>query len=195
MRYKPMRKLLLLLMLFTVYSSLSFSQNAGIRTNVAHAAFFGTPNLGAEFALNRTYSLVIDGGINPWEFDNNQKMKHWIVQPEVRRWFCEVFNGHFIGLHGLVSEFNMGGLDIPVGRLAALQEHRYEGFAFGGGLSYGYQWVIGRRFNFEASIGAGFAHLTYDRFPCARCADRISTGTRNYFGITRASLSLIFFIN
>ena len=194
MRYKPMRKLLLLLILFTVYSSLSFSQNAGIRTNFAHGAFFGTPNLGAEFALNRTYSLVIDGGINPWEFDNNQKMKHWIVQPEVRRWFCEVFNGHFIGLHGLVSEFNMGGFDIPVGRLSALKDHRYEGFAFGGGVSYGYHWVIGRRWNLEASIGAGFAHITYDQFPCVRCAERIRTGTRNYFGITRASLSLIYFI-
>jgi hypothetical protein len=190
-----MKKLLFLLMIFVVHASLVVSQNVGVKTNFAHWAAIGTPNLGVEFALNRTLSLEISGGVNLWEFDHNRKAKHWLVQPEIRHWFCETFNGHFIGLHALASEFNMGGLDIPFGRLSQLKEHRYEGFAYGVGLSYGHQWVIGRRWNLEASIGAGYAHITFDKFPCVRCGEKIESGTRNYFGITKAAVSLIFFIN
>ena len=193
--YSRSTKRFVFLMLFTMCSALSFSQNIGIRTNLAHWATIGSPNLGAEFALNRNFSLEIAGGFNLWELGDNRKAKHWLVQPEIRYWFCETFNGHFVGLHAIGGEFNIGGVDIPIGRLSRFREYRYEGFAVGGGISYGYQWIIGRRWNLELNLGLGYARLFFDQFPCARCADLIRSGRTNYFGITKAAISFIYFIN
>ena len=190
-----LKKLCIFLMLFTMYSVLSFSQNIGVKTNLAHWATLGSPNLGMEFALNRNFSLEIGGGFNLWEFGDNRKAQHWLIQPEIRYWFCETFNGHFIGLHAIGGEFNIGGVDIPIGRLSRFKNYRYEGFAFGGGISYGYQWLIGRRWNLELNIGAGFTHIIFDRFECVKCGDLLGSGRRNYFGITKAAISFIYFLN
>lgn len=190
-----MKRIISFLLGFVACSSLALAQNTGVKTNFAHWGFFGTPNIGMEFALNRKYTLEVGGGFNPFTFEDNKKAKHWIIQPELRYWTCESFNGHFFGLHALASEYNIGGLDIPVGRLSKLKEYRYEGFAFGGGLSYGYQWAMSPRWNFEFNIGAGYAYLTYDQFPCVKCGSKIASETGNYFGITKAAVALIFFIN
>lgn len=170
------------------------AQTVGVKTNFAHWAAAGTPNVGLEFALNRKYTLEVGGGFNPFVFNNNKKAKHWIVQPELRYWLCESFNGHFFGLHALAGEYNIGGIDIPVGRLSNLNEFRYEGFAYGAGISYGHQWLISPRWNFELSIGAGYAYLTYDKFTCVKCGSKISSDTQNYLGVTKAAISLIYLI-
>lgn len=43
-------------------------------------------------------------------------------------------------------------------------DRRYEGFLYGAGLSYGYQWVVGRRWNIEAMLGVGYIRSEYDRY-------------------------------
>ena len=189
-----MKKVLIISAALLIHCALVFSQNIGVKTNFAHWSTFGSPNLGAEIALNRTLSLEMGAGFNLWELGDNRKAKHWLIQPEIRHWFCEVFNGHFIGLHAIGGEFNIGGVNIPIGRFARFRDFRYEGFALGAGISYGHQWLIGRRWNLELNIGAGFTHLTYDRFECVRCGDLLGSGTVNYFGVTKAAISLIYFI-
>lgn len=172
----------------------SIAQDIGIKSNFAHWAAAGTPNAGLEFALNRKYTLEVGGGFNPFTFNDNKKAKHWIVQPELRYWLCESFNGHFFGLHALAGEYNISGMDIPIGRLSKLKDYRYEGFAYGAGLSYGYQWMISSRWNFELNIGAGYTYLTYDKYPCVKCGSKIESGDNNYFGVTKAAISLIYLI-
>lgn len=171
------------------------AQSVGIKTNAAHWAMMATPNIGIEMSLNRKYTLDVEAGYNPFTFNDNKKFKHWIVMPELRYWTCESFNGHFFGVHALASEFNVGGIDIPIGRLKDIKDHRYEGYAFGGGISYGYQWPIAKRLNLELSIGAGYAYLLYDKYKCEKCGDKIESDVKdNYFGITKAAVSLIYFI-
>lgn len=188
-----MKKFILSISLFFVITVFSFSQNIGIKTNFLHWATT-TPNLGMEFALNRKYTLEVSGGYNPFTFKDNSKAKHWIVQPELRYWLCESFNGHFLGLHGLVGEYNIGGIDIPLGRLSVFKDNRYEGFVYGGGLSWGYQWMLSKRMNFELNLGGGYAYITYDKYPCVTCGTMLDSGTEHYFGVTKAAVSLIYFI-
>ncbi len=138
--------------------------------------------------------MEVAGGVNPFVFKDNKKIQHWIVQPELRYWTCEVFNGHFFGLHALAGEYNIGGVDIPVGRLSKFKDNRYEGYAFGGGISYGYQWAIAPRWNLEMNLGGGYTYLTFDKYPCVKCGSKIGSGTNNYFGVTKAALSLIYLI-
>jgi len=148
-----------------------------------------TINLGVEAALGPRVTLDISGNYNPWEF-GDARWKHWLVQPEVRYWLCESFNGHFFGLHAHYAEYNAGGIDFST----AFRHNRYQGHLYGAGLSYGYQWLIGKRWNLEATVGVGYARLWDRKYPIAECGEVIRTRSRNYFGPTKIGLTLIFII-
>lgn len=75
-------------------------------------------NLGVEIGLAPKWTLDISGNYNPWTFSGNRKMKHWLVQPEVRYWPCQRFSGHFFGLHAHYAQFNVGGM-LPWGAIRA----------------------------------------------------------------------------
>lgn len=112
------------------------------------------------------------------------------IQPEVRYWLCERFNGHFFGLHAHYAEYNAGGINFN----ADFHRNRYQGHLYGAGLSYGYQWLIGKRWNLEATVGLGYARLWDRKYPIAECGEVIRTRSRNYFGPTKIGLALIFII-
>ena len=188
-----MKRLFLSIVILFIICSYSFSQSVGLKTNLAHWATT-TPNLGIEFAFSRKLTMEIGYGYNPFVFKDNKKVQHWIVQPELRYWTCESFNGHFFGIHGLIGEYNIGGVDVPIGKLKNLKDYRYQGYAYGGGISYGYQWVLSKRWNLEANLGAGYVYLDYDKYPCVKCGTSIGENTKNYFGVTKAAVSLIYLI-
>lgn len=174
--------------------SSAYSQKVAAKTNFAYWAAAGSPNLELEFALSKKTTLELGGGLNLWNFDNGNRAKHWLAQPELRWWTCEAFNGHFFGVHAHGAQFNVGGWDIPVGRLSVFKDHRYEGYLYGAGLSYGYQWILSPRWNFEMSLGGGFARIHYTKYPCVKCAPPIEEADINYFGVTKAAISLVYFI-
>lgn len=164
------------------------AQNIGVKTNVLYDAT-STLNLGVELGLSPKFSLDISGNYNPWTFSDNKKLKHWLVQPELRYWLCEKFNGHFFGLHAHIGEFNMGGI-----KLLGMEKYRYEGQAIGAGLSYGYQWILSNRWSIEASLGVGYTHLDYDKYYCETCGDKLGGEKKHFVGPTKAAVSLIYII-
>lgn len=170
-----------------------FAQKAAIKNNLLYDAT-ASPNLALEMALSRKTSLELGVGLNWFDFSDNRKFKHLLVQPELRWWTCDVFNGHFFGIHAHGAQFNVGGWDIPVGRLDTFKGNRYQGYLYGGGISYGYQWILSPRWNFEASMGGGYARIHYDKYPCTNCGSKIEDGKYNYWGVTKAAVSLIYII-
>lgn len=158
-----------------------------LKTNALYWATT-SPNLSLEIGLKPQWTLDILGSYNPWTFPDNQKLKHWLVQPELRYWTCERFNGHFIGVHGHYAEYNIGGI-----KILGLKKYRYQGYLWGAGISYGYQWIISNRLNLEATIGIGYAHLNYDQYDSPSCGRFIKEGHKNYFGPTKAGVSIIYF--
>lgn len=191
--YKFNNKLFLVVLTLTASLSGAFAQKVGVKNNLLYDATV-TPNLALELALSRKTTLELGMGFNPFTFSDNKKFKHWLVQPEFRWWTCEVFNGHFFGVHAHGAQFNVGGWDIPVGRLEKFKDNRYEGYLYGGGLSYGYQWILGPRWNLEASLGAGYARIHYDKYPCTTCGTKLKEGKTNYWGITKAAVAVIYII-
>lgn len=170
------------------------AQKIAAKTNIAHWAVGVSPNLALEFALGKKVTLEVGGGLNRWTFGENKKIKHWLIQPEVRYWFFESFNGHFIGLHAHGAEFNVGNFDVPVGRLDIFENKRYEGYLYGAGLSYGYQWMLNKRWSLEVSLGAGYARIDYDKFDGPHyCGEKLDEGKENYLGVTKVALSFIYF--
>lgn len=191
--YKFSHRFFLVILVLTVSLPGILAQKAAIKNNLLYDAT-ATPNLALEMALSRKTTLELGAGLNSLDFSDNRKFKHLLVQPELRWWTCDVFNGHFFGIHAHGAQFNVGGWDIPVGRLDTFKDNRYEGYLYGGGISYGYQWILSPRWNFEASIGGGYARIHYDKYPCTNCGSKIEEGKYNYWGVTKAALSLIYII-
>lgn len=159
-----------------------------VKTNLLYAATT-TPNLGVEIGLSEKYTLDISAGYNPWTFSNHKKLKHILVQPELRYWTCERFNGHFFGLHAHYAHFNVCDVK-PLTK----KGYRYQGDLYGGGLSYGYHWILGNHWSLEATIGVGYAYIDYKKYECRDCGDKIKDSHKNYFGPTKVGLNLIYVI-
>lgn len=194
-----MKRSKVLLLLLCLAGALAFNpkaygQKVALKSNLAHWALMGSPNAGVEFALSPKWTLDVDGGLNLWKFNEPREFRHWAVQPELRYWFCESFNQTFIGLHGHVGQVNAGGWNIPIGRFEKLKDHRYEGTFYGAGISVGHQFVLSPLMNIELSVGGGWARIDYRKFDCASCGKQLSDGKYDYFGVTRATLSLLFFL-
>lgn len=161
-----------------------------VKTNIL-SDITGTINLGAEFRLNRNLTLDLPLSWNPWEINSDKKWKHILLQPEVRWWTGEVFQGSFLGLHAHYAYYNVGGLPNPPFS-DYMNEHRFQGWLLGAGVSYGYRWNFNHKWAMEATVGVGYAYLDYDKYPCAHCSEKISSEVKNYFGPTKAAISLIY---
>ena len=157
-----MNKIYFMLAILLASVNSSLAQKWAVKSNLLYDAT-ATINLGVEAALGPRVTLDISGNYNPWEF-GDARWKHWLIQPEVRYWLCESFNGHFFGLHAHYAEYNAGGINFN----ADFHRNRYQGHLYGAGLSYGN--------------------------PIAECGEVIRTRSRNYFGPTKIGLALIFII-
>ena len=162
-----------------------------IKTNLLYD-LTTTINLGAEFRLGGATSLDLPFNYNPFQFSNNRKWKHFLAQPELRWWpGKEVFRGHFLGLHGHYAFYNIGNL--PHGPFSDyMQQHRFEGNAYGAGISYGYRWNFSHRWGMEATIGAGYAYKDHKIYECQTCGNFIASEQKHYFGPTKIGLNLIY---
>lgn len=174
------------------------AQKIAVKTNLLYGGVTLTPNLGAEIGIAPRWTLDISGGYNPWNLhgsiSDNKKLVHWLVEPEARYWLCQKFSGHFFGTHLLFSQYNISQHRLPWLLGKGSQNYRYEGNAAGGGLTYGYQFILGNHWNLEASIGIGYARLWYDKFNCLKCGEKLESTHRNYFGPTKAAISIIYII-
>lgn len=175
---------------FMLFASLSVhAQVLGVKTNALYDATT-TLSLGAEIGLSKKMTLDIMGAYNPWEFSDSKRMKLWLVQPELRYWLCKKFYGHFFGLHAHGGQYNISGINFSSKR----KNNNYQGDYYGGGISYGYQWILNNRWNIEATAGVGYAHFKYDKYPCGKCGSVTKTDSKNYFGPTKVGVSLIYII-
>lgn len=183
-----MKHFLLVTIILIVTLMTSHGQEVAVKTNLLYDATT-TLNLGFEFGLGKRWTMDLSGNYNPWKF-GKYRLKHWLIQPEFRYWFCEKFNGHFIGLHGHYAEYNVGGLFFNDN----MRNNRYQGHLYGAGISYGYQWVLNNRWNLGATIGVGYARLKDDKYPRAVCGEKIRTESHNYWGVTKAGVTIVYII-
>ena len=171
------------------------AQEVAVKTNIVSDAFLNV-NLGAEVSFATRWSVDLTGDFNSWSFSGGKRWKHWLAQPEARYWFCEALGGHFVGLHALFGQANVGHLDTDFKFLGTdfgvLKNHRYQGWIGGVGLAYGYSWLLGKHWNLEAEIGLGWIHASYDIYECAGCGRRVGTGRPNYVGPTKAAINLVY---
>ena len=167
---------------------LLYGQEIAVKTNVLYDAT-SSISAGMEMKLSSRITLDVSGSYNPWNFSDYKKIKHWMIQPEFRYWPRASFSGHFVGIHGLFSQFNVGNIS-----LLGLEGIRHQGFLYGGGISYGYHWALSPVFRLAFSLGAGYAYLDYEIIETRPCGPSLGRGTKHYIGPTRAGITLIFIL-
>lgn len=167
-----------------------------IKTNILYGFAALTPNLAIEFGAGLKGTVELSGsyswrGREKKDLDDTKQSVHSIFRAEYRWWLCERFNGHYFGAHALAGIYNVSGYKVP---LLFDKEYRYDGTAFGAGVTYGYNLPLAKRWSLDFNIGVGFAYMKYDKFSCAVCDRDPVKDSKFYFGPTRAGINLVFLI-
>lgn len=118
------------------------AQIFAVRAN-ALAALAATLDLGAEVSLADKWTIELSCYWNPVRTASFSTRYH-AVQVGGRYWLYESFVGHFVGSHLSYVGYDLGS-----------RTRRYEGRAFGIGLSYGYSWMLSARWNIAVEAGIG----------------------------------------
>ena len=165
-----------ILLLSLLYITGVRAQDAAVKTNILSDAAMNI-SLGVEVGTAPRWTVDLSGSFNGWTLSHDRRWKHWLIKPELRYWFCDRFAGHFVGVHALGGQYNVGGLKNGISflgtDLSKLSDYRYQGWVIGAGVAYGYAWILGRHWNLEAEIGLGYAYTQYDKFRCAGCGKKI----------------------
>lgn len=82
----------------------AFAQQWTLKTNLLNDVT-GTVGVGLEYSFSSHYSVDVSAAYKAWDFSEKRVWRILSVQPEVRYWFCERQNGHFIGLHAHWAKF------------------------------------------------------------------------------------------
>ena len=139
----------------------------------------------------QSVSVEASGYYNGWTFSSDKSFKHWMIQPEARYWIHERFNGHFFGVHAQYMDYDFAGLKLLYGME---KKNSYNGNAYGGGISYGYQLYVSPRWNVEFTAGFGYLHFEYDKYAFPRGDAPIGKFRNEYWGLTKAGISIVYII-
>lgn len=158
----------------------------GVKTNIA--AWAETiMNVAADVQVGRHFSVELPVLWCPWHVSGKHAVRTFAVQPEARYWLSEAGEGHFFGVHAHVGWFNV-----------KWKRDRYQDTdrpLLGGGISYGYLLPFNARWAGEFTLGAGYANMRYDTFYNIDNGARIDTRTKEYWGVTRVGLSVVYRFN
>jgi hypothetical protein len=162
-----------------------------LKTNLLQDVGLHAPGLALEIGLGRRTTLDLSASYAP---PSDTKEKHVTLSTarvEFRYWPRERFLGHFLGVHPLFWHFAVGGYEVPS---LFERDARYEGTAWGAAFSYGYHWIVARRWSLEFGVSGGGVLLDYDQFDRVTTGDSRGNYKKMYFGLTRACVSLVFMI-
>ena len=155
----------------------------GVKTNLA--AWAGTiMNVAADVQVSEHFSVELPVLWCPWYVGSEHAIKTFTIQPEARYWLAKPGKGHFFGVHAHVGWFNV-----------RWNRDRYQDTdrpLLGAGISYGYLLPFNEHWAGEFTLGAGYANMRYDTYYNMDNGARIDTRTKNYWGITRVGISVVY---
>jgi hypothetical protein len=162
------------------------SRYVAVKTNLA--AWVGTiMNLAADVQVSEHFSVELPVLWCPWHVSSKHAVKTFTIQPEGRYWLARPGKGHFFGVHAHIGWFNV-----------KWNRDRYQDTSrplLGAGISYGYLLPLGEHWAGEFTLGAGYANLKYNTYYNVDNGARIDTRTKNYWGITRVGISVVYRFN
>lgn len=162
------------------------SRYIAVKTNLA--AWGGTiVNIAADVQVGKHISVELPVLWCPWYASGEHAVKTFTIQPEGRWWLSRPGEGHFFGIHAHAAWFNV-----------RWKNDRYQDTGrplLGAGISYGYLLPFNTHWAGEFTLGAGYANTRYDTYYNIDNGARIDTRTKNYWGITRVGISIVYRFN
>lgn len=163
----------------------------GIKTNLLYN-ILAIPNLGAEFYLGNNFSVATNWHYAWWK--NDKEYDYWRTYGgdlAVRYWLGKKahekpLTGHHIGLYGqmITYDFQLGGKGVLADR-----------WSWATGLEYGYSLPVAKRLNLDFTIGLGYHWGEFKEYlPIDEHYVWQATKNRNYWGPTKAEISLVWLI-
>jgi hypothetical protein len=140
-----------------------------------------TANVEISMALDRKWSLHLPVYYNPFVFKGNRKLQNFTAMPGVRYWLLESYVNGFIGANAVASKYHI-----------SWKGSRYEGVAYGMGISMGYAWLLSPRWNLELEGGIGLVRADYTEYECQECGRRKGEYIRWVAVPNRLALSLVY---
>lgn len=108
-----------------------------------------SPNIGLDVSINAHWTVGCEVSSNFLDhIYSSLKLTHVAISPEVKYWFRRPSYSHYIGLNSLYTIY-----DVSFG------EHRYKGRMAALGVTYGYGFILSRRWSFVPTIGVGYGYV------------------------------------
>lgn len=154
-----------------------------LKTNLLYDAVL-MPSLEVEYLINERWTVNLEGEVAWWSKTGKHKYYQIAtISPEARYWFKtrKPWHGHYVGLFAGGSWY-----DLENGKRG------YKGELLMTGLSYGYMFPVGRNLSFEAGIGLGFLHTSYEEYlPIDGHYVYQRTSRTDYFGPVKLKFALV----
>ena len=161
-----------------------------LTTNLLYDAAL-VPNVGVEYAFAPRWSAKAHGLYAWWSDDSRHR--YWRVaggSVELRRWLGSKVNafllrGHHVGVYAGAYKY-----DFELGDTGNMADFNYSA-----GLSYGYSMPIGRKLSLDMGLSFGYIGGEYTKYEYNdNYYIRLADMRRNYVGVTRAEVSLVWHI-
>lgn len=152
------------------------AQKLQLGTNALGWMTFGTINLQGDYAVQRHWSVGLNGKYNPFIFEKDggasqMQLKQASLAASARWWPWHVFSGWWVCGKLQWQVYNMGGV---------ISEKTEEGHKYGAGLSAGYTYMINRHWNMEFGLGMWGGMKNYTVYSCPKCGTRESDGIKSF---------------
>ncbi|WP_417190422.1 DUF3575 domain-containing protein [Bacteroides sp.] len=143
----------LLLLFFIVCNTTDGrAQRVTVKTNMADW-ITASPNLSVEFTFSNRLSIDLSATGTPFKIKEDLYFRHLRLQPELRYWLTAPLTKHYVGVTAFYSTYDAG-----------YKKRGYFGDSYAAGLTYGYNLILSRRWNFEVSAGLGAIRYRMARY-------------------------------
>ena len=194
-----MNKRILLIIAATLFAMSAWEVRAqnefALKTNVLHDAT-ASFNIAAEYAMVPKWTIQLEGSIRLFDA-YNVTLNHYLIRPEVRRWFCESFNGWFLSAYMMGGKASVGRLwDLTTiyDRFPNLKDFLMKDATVASlGVGGGYDWIISRHWNIECAMSLGYMFIKGDEYDLDDMSAPVLTGSIfDYAGPTGLSVSIVY---
>lgn len=157
-----------------------------VKTNAAAWAITAL-NAAIEIQVARRVTVDVPLAWCPWHISSKHAARFLLLQPEARLWLDRPGGGLFAGIHAHAGWFNV-----------KWKRDRYQDTSrplLGAGVSLGYAVPLGGRWAAEFSVGGGYANMKYDTYYNIPNGAHLDSRSRDYWGITRLGINLVYNFN
>lgn len=147
-----MKKILIIIcaVAFVAFPRICCAQFSSVSVNTL-GYLTGNLNVALDFKINSRTTFDIPLSFSPMMF-NKLGWQNVTVQPGFRFWTNEIYQGSFFGLYAGGTAYRM-----------LYRNNYYQGWASGVGFSFGHSFLLSKRWNLEAEIGASLIYADYTK--------------------------------